>query len=190
MQQPAKKHYTPAEYLAREDAAEYKSEYYQGEIFAMAGGSINHNRIVGDLYGKLNRTLLNKNCEAFMNEMKVWIETEQLFTYPDILVVCGKPQFYQDRDDIVTNPRLIVEILSEATKNYDRGEKFKFYRTLPSLQEYLLIDQYTIHVEQFFLESPGKWIFTEYREAGNVLKLTSVDFQIVLQELYERVEFK
>jgi Uma2 family endonuclease len=190
MQQPARKYYTPAEYLAREDAAEYKSEYYRGEIFAMAGGSINHNRIVGNLHGKLNRAILNKNCEAFMNEMKVWIEAEQLFTYPDILVICGKPQFYQDRDDIITNPLLIIEILSDSTKNYDRGEKFKFYRSILSLKEYVLIDQYTIHVEQFYLESPGKWIFTEYREADNVLKLVSVDFQVVLKELYERVEFK
>jgi Uma2 family endonuclease len=95
MQQPARKHYTPAEYLTREDAADYKSEYYQGEIFAMAGGSINHNRIVGNLHGKMNRAILSRNCEAFMNEMKVWIEAEQLFTYPDILVICGKPQFYE-----------------------------------------------------------------------------------------------
>lgn len=189
MIQPALKSYcSPDEYLAREEAADYKSEYHRGEIFAMAGTSLNHNRIAGNLHAKFNQTLAGKNCEAFMSEIKVWSEAEQFFAYPDLLVICGNPAFYHNRNDTITNPLIIVEILSNATQDYDRGDKFNFYRTIPSLKEYILIAQYSTHVEQYSLNENGEWVVTEYRAADDIMKFASVDFQIKISELYERVK--
>jgi len=190
MQKQGTKYYTPEEYLAMEEAAEYRSEYYKGEIFSMAGESINHNRIVGNLLSKLDQTLLSGECEPFMTEIKVWIEPKDLFAYPDIIVVCGKPEFYADRDDIITNPMIIIEVLSDSTKNYDRIEKFEFYRTLASFAEYMLIDQYRVHVEHFYLERKGKWIYTDYSDLNDVLKFNKIECQLSLKDIYNRVDFK
>jgi Uma2 family endonuclease len=189
MQQPALKYITPEEYLAMEEAAAYKSEYYRGEIFAMAGASKNHDRVALDLGTSINIALKGTHCEAFTDDMKLWIKAKTLFTYPDLMIVCGKAEFYEGRDDIITNPLVIFEILSDSTKKYDRIEKFEFYRSVPSFQEYILIDQYRIHVEQMYLETPNKWILSEYNEITDVLKLAKVKVQIPLQEIYRRVEF-
>ncbi len=189
MQKPALKYITPQEYLAMEETAEERHEFYQGEIFAMAGASIAHNRIVKNCINRFETGLSGKNCEAFMDNMRLWIEADDLFTYPDLMVVCGEPALYPDRDDTVTNPVVIVEVLSDSTKNYDRGEKFKFYRSLPSLQEYILIDQYSIHVEQYYREAKNKWVLVEYKQLNDVLKFAKIDFEISLQDIYRRVEF-
>ena len=189
MQKQATKYYTPEEYLAIEEAAEYRSEYYKGKIFAMAGGSINHNRIVRNLSRKLDQALLNSKCEPFMTDVKVWVEQKDLFTYPDVIVVCGEPEFYQDRDETITNPIIIIEVLSDSTKNYDRNEKFEFYRALASFGEYILIDQHRIHVEHFYLESKKKWIYTDYSDLNDVLKFNKIEFQLSLKDIYDRVEF-
>ena len=190
MQKLATKYLTPEEYLAIEETAEYKSEYYQGEMFAMAGGSFNHNRIARTLTEKLNHSLQGKNCEAFSEEVRLWIEKASLFTYPDVVVVCGKIQTYQNRRDTLINPLMIVEVLSDSSEPYDRGQKFKFYRSLPTLREYLLVDQYKIHIEQFSLGQSGKWILTDYDDADSVLQCTSIDFQMPLREIYQRVDFE
>lgn len=184
-----KKYYSPEEYLALEEKADYKSEYYKGEIFALAGTSVNHNRIVGNLSSRLNQMLANKKCEAFSTDVKLWIREKDLFTYPDITIVCGKIEFYPGRDDTITNPLVIFEVLSESTKNYDRGEKFLFYRAIPTFQEYVLIDQTKIHVEHFYIGEQGKWVLTEYNAPDDVLKLTKVDFEMPLRDIYQRVEF-
>jgi len=189
MLQPARKHYsTVAEYLAREEVAAYRSEYYQGEIFAMAGESLNHNRVAIDLCAKLNQAIHTQGCEAFAENVRVRAEAVDLFAYPDVVVVCRTPQLYQDREDTVTNPLLIIEVLSKSTKSYDRGDKFNFYRTLSTVKEYVLIEQYLIHVEQYSLNENGEWMVTEYRAADDVLKFSSVDFQIKINEFYERVK--
>jgi len=109
MQQVAKKYYSPKQYLALEEAADHKSEYYQGEIFAMAGGSINHNRIAGNLFEGLRHEFRGRDCEVFMSTMRIWVERAQLFTYPDLVVVCGEARFYEDRDDTITNIRYLSE---------------------------------------------------------------------------------
>lgn len=189
MQQPALQYISPEEYLAREDASESKHEYYRGEIFAMAGASKNHDRIGLDLGTRINLALQNSKCEAFSNEMKVWSRTKSFFTYPDLVIVCGKPEFYEKRDDILTNPLVIFEVLSKSTRSYDRDEKFEFYRSIPSFQEYILIDQWRVHVEQMYLESRNKWLLTEYHELTDVLQLAKVDIAIPLREIYRRVEF-
>jgi Uma2 family endonuclease len=190
MQEHAKKYLTPEEYLAMEETAEYKSEYYRGEIFAFAGGSANHNQIIINLIAYLAHNMQNRNCRLFTNDMKVWIEEKDLFTYPDVIVVCGKAEFYPDRDDTITNPMVIIEVLSESTENYDRVKKFGFYRSIPTFQEYILVNQYRVHIEHFYLESKGKWIFTDYSNENDILKFNKIDFEISLKDAYDRVEFK
>ncbi len=189
MQKTAAKHFTREEYLALEETAEYKSEYYRGEIFAMAGTSATHNRIVLNAASFLDRELPKKGCDVFASDVRLQVESKDLFTYPDLMIVCGKPQYYENRDDTITNPMIIFEILSESTKNYDRGEKFEFYRAIPTLKEYVLVDQYKIHVEHFSIIEAGKWILTEYNDVHNELKLAAVDLTIPLQAIYNRVEF-
>ncbi len=190
MQDQAKKYYTVADYLDSEELSLHKNEYYQGELYPMSGASMNHNRLVGNLYSRLNLILQNNKCEVFMSDMKIWVKNRELFTYPDIAVVCGTPQFYPDRDDTITNPMIIVEVLSESTQNYDRGEKFVLYRLLPSFKEYILIDQYTHHVEQFVKNPEGKWILSKFDHLGETVKFSTLDFQISLKEIYHKVEFK
>jgi Uma2 family endonuclease len=189
MQKPATKYFTREEYLVLEEAADYKSEYYKGEIFAMAGASLDHNRIVSNLNMDLNQRLLKRNREAFASDMRLQVETKDLFTYPDVMVICGKPQLYENRRDVITNPIIILEVLSESTKNYDRGEKFEFYRAIPTLKEYVVVDQHKIHVEQFSIGDAGKWVLSEYNDINNELILTAVDLTIPLQTIYSRVEF-
>ncbi len=190
MQNLAIKYISPDEYLAMEETASYKSEYYRGEIFAMAGASFNHIQIVSNVSSDLSRALRNTNCYAMMNELRVWVKTKDLFVYPDVTVVCGKPVFYENRNDTIINPLVIVEVLSDSTKNYDRGEKFEFYRAIPTFQEYILIDQYRVHVEHFFIDAEKKWGLLEFNKLSDVLKLTKIDFQISIQDIYHRVEFE
>lgn len=189
MPRPAIKHLTPKEYLILEEAAEFKSEYYKGEIFNMAGASISHNRIAMNLSSEINLVLKNTKCQVFMSDMRLWVPAKELFAYPDILVVCNKPEFYPDRNDTITNPLIIVEVLSESTKNYDRGEKFVFYRSIPTFQEYILIDQYSVHIEQFNIGADGKWVLNEYNDVNDILRLSRIDFQIPLKDIYNLVEF-
>ncbi len=190
MHQLAKKYFTVQEYLALEEAAEYKSEYFQGEIFAMAGGSVNHNQIITNVISQLNQTHPHHKCRSFATELKLWIEELDLFTYPDLMIVCDKPQFYTSRTDIILNPLIIIEVLSKSTEAYDRGKKFQFYRSLPSFQEYILIDQYSIHIDQFYTDAQGKWILTDYNDSKSILKLTKIEFEIPLEKTYHLVDFK
>ena len=187
MQEPAKKLFSSEEYLALEEAADYKSEYYQGEIFAMAGASINHNQIAGNLYSALNTESV---CRVFMTDTRLWVKKKSLFTYPDIMVVCRELEFFESRNDTITNPVAVLEVLSESTKNYDRGEKFGFYRAIASLQEYILIDQFKYHVEQFHIGSEGKWVLTEYDSERETLKFNNIEIEIPLVNLYRRVDFE
>jgi Uma2 family endonuclease len=183
----ARKYYSVGEYLAFEETAEFKSEFYQGEMFAMAGGTIDHNRIVNNISAALNQRLIPKKCEAFTSDVRLWIEAKDLFTYPDVMIVCNEIKFYPDRNDTITNPLVIFEVLSETTKNYDRGEKFVFYRTIPTFKEYVLIEQLPMHVEHFYIGEPGNWILTEYNQPEALLKLQQIDFQISLADIYQRV---
>lgn len=190
MAQTAKKTLlSPDEFLEMEEKSDTKHEYYRGEIFNLAGASIAHNTIVSNCVSGLHTSFRNKSCRVYSNDLKVRIEAVDLFTYPDILVICGKPQLYKDRDDTVMNPVLIVEVLSESTKNYDRGEKFEFYRQIASLQDYILIDQYKLHVEHFSLGAENKWVLSEYSDRNDIVRAPAVDFDITLAAIYERVEF-
>jgi Uma2 family endonuclease len=189
MQATEKTYYTPEEYLELETQAEYRSEYYDGEVVPMAGGSPNHNQIAGNFYAALNFALRRQPYRVFMTDLRLWIPRKRIYTYPDVMVVAGNLEFAEGRKDTITNPLLIVEVLSKSTKNFDLGEKFEFYRTIPSFKEYILIDQAKIHVEQFAKTDDNKWILSEYEDENAVLALTNIQFEIPLVDIYRRVEF-
>ncbi len=183
-------YYSPEEYLALEEAAEYRSEYYRGEIFAMAGGSANHNRITGNVYTALREVLESKSCEAFISDMRLHVKKNNLYTYPDVMIVCGQLKFVKGRTDTLTNPVAIVEVLSESTQGYDRGAKFELYRAIATLQDYILIDQARIHVEYFHKLEDGRWLLAEFNELETVLRLEAVAVEIPLSRVYQRVEWE
>ena len=156
----------------------------------MAGGTIDHNRIVGNIHGILYQALLDHKCEVLPSDMRIRVEAVDLFTYPDVSIVCDEPQFHPGRRDTITNPMIIFEVLSKSTKNYDRGEKFVFYRSIPTLKEYILVDQYKIHIEHFYIGGEGKWVLTEHDDGNEILKLVNIDVQIPADDIYRRVEFE
>lgn len=178
------------EFLAMEEKSDIKHEYYKGEIFAFAGASINHNQIISNLSALFHNAFKNSKCRGFSNDLRVRVQEKDFFTYPDILVICGKPEFFNNRTDTVTNPVLIIEALSDSTKNYDRGEKFEFYRSIPSLKDYILVDQYKIHLEHFSKTSKNKWALTEYFEKSDALTIPDINVNILLEDIYDRVDFK
>src|SRR3569833_2528692 len=138
---------SPEEYLERERKAETKSEYYRGEIFAMAGASFRHGTIVANLSGELREKLRKTPCTVHASDLRLLVTPAGLYTYPDVVVIFGPPSFVDEREDIVTNPVVLIEVLSNSTKNYDRGQKFELYRTLSSLKEYVTVSQDQVHVE-------------------------------------------
>lgn len=182
--------YTPEEYLALEEAAETKSEYRDGEIVPMMGGSTNHNDIAGNLYAHLKFALRQQPYKVFIGDVRLWIPAWQLFTYPDVMMIAGEPEFYSERTDTVTNPQMIIEVLSKSTRNYDQGDKFDAYRTIPEFQEYVLVDQYQVYVKQFTKTEAGHWLLKEYKEAQQTVSFTSIDFAIELEEIYEGVRIQ
>jgi Uma2 family endonuclease len=182
--------YSVEEYLDLEAIADYKSEYRDGEIIPMTGGSINHNRIIRNLSKLFDLGLEGQPFETFMSDLRLWISRYRLHTYPDLMVITGEPEFYQERRDTVTNPFLITEVLSKSTMNYDKGEKFDYYRSIPSLKEYILVDQYQVYVEHFSKTADNKWLLTEYESVEDCLVLSSLNLQIQLQKIYDRVEFE
>jgi len=179
---------TPEEYLAFERAAEHKNEYFDGEIVAMTGASRKHNLIAGNVFAELKRQLRGKPCEAYISDMRVRIQSANLYTYPDVVVACDAPEFEDAEVDTLLNPVLIVEVLSKSTASYDRVEKFGYYRTLPSLEEYLLVEQAQYHVVQYVRQKDGRWLLADIRGAEGRIELSSVGCVLKLADVYERVE--
>ncbi len=180
---------TPEEYLALERKAEFKSEYIDGEIVAMTGASRKHNLVVVNLTGEISQQLRGRSCEAYSNDMRVRVPSTRLYTYPDVIVVCGEPQFEDQEFDTLLNPTVIVEVLSESTELYDRGKKFSFYRTIESLAEYLLVAQDECRIEQFVRQADGGWLLSEHRATEDTVKLTSIQCSLELREVYDKVAF-
>ena len=181
------KKYTPEEYLALEEKAEFRSEYDNGVIVAMAGGTINHVRITNNI-DRLFGSRLKKSCESMTTDMKVRVENYQKFYYPDVLVICGETEFYQKRNDTVTNPVLIVEVLSDKTEAKDRGEKMLAYRTLESLREYVLVSQDKALVEQYTKNKDGNWIHKATIGLNSKVNFESIEIELTLEEIYQRVK--
>jgi len=179
---------TPEEYLALERKAEHKSEYHNGEIFAMAGASERHNLIVANVIAELRAGLKRRDCKVYPSDMRLKIPSTGLYTYPDVIVVCHKPQFDDEHKDTLLNPTLVVEILSESTEAYDRGKKFEHYRKIESLAEYLLISQDSHKIEYYSRQPENQWLLSEITGLQNTVKLATIGCELVLAEVYDKVE--
>ena len=177
------------EYLQQERAAEFKSEYVNGQIMAMAGASISHNTLAGNVFASLHTQLRTRPCSVFASDMKVRIDKANVFRYPDVSALCGPMLFHDGEQDGYCNPSVIVEVLSPATERLDRGEKFTGYRLLDSLREYILIRQDQVDVEVFSREPEGRWISLEYDEPADSFFLRSIGCTLTLAEIYEKVMF-
>ncbi len=188
MSSQADKRYTAEEYLALERQAECKSEYYAGDIFAMAGANRWHNLIVTNVVREMSLQLKGRPCTTYPSDMRVKISPTGLYTYPDITVVCSEAQFEDTQQDTLLNPTLIVEVLSESTEAYDRGGKFAHYRKLTSLMEYVLIAQTKPHVEHYVRQPDNRWLLAEADSLHQTLHLPSIDCHLVLAEVYDKVD--
>ncbi|MEA5568421.1 MULTISPECIES: Uma2 family endonuclease [unclassified Anabaena] len=189
MQITQQRYYTPEEYLALEEAAEYKSEYIDGQIIPMAGGTVNHNQIALNLSTELNFAFRKQNYRVYMGDVRLWIPQRRIYTYPDVMIVAGEPEFFHNRTDMILNPQVIVEVLSESTKGYDREYKFQIYRTISTFQEYVLIDQTQIYIEHFSKTGKKQWNLREYDAEDEKISLVNIPFEICLQDLYNKVKF-
>ena len=189
MQVTKERYYSPEEYLALEEAADYKSEYFDGRIVPMAGGSTNHNQIAVNFSAELNFAFKRLDYRVFMSDVRLWIPKRRIYTYPDSIVVVGEPEYFNQRNDTITNPKAIIEVLSDSTKGYDRGGKFEIYRTIPTFEEYLLISQNGIHIEQYSKTANKRWSLQEYDEDDETIALTSVEFKISIADIYNKVIF-
>jgi Uma2 family endonuclease len=181
--------YSFAEYLQLEETAAYKNEYQDGEIVPMTGGTTDHNKIALNFAAYLKFALKGQKYNIFIGDVKLWIAQYRQATYPDVMLIEGEPIYYETGKTTVTNPRLIVEVLSKSTQNYDQGDKFLYYRSLPELQEYILISQSRPYIMQYNKTEENKWLLTEYEGENASLSLTSVNFALSFQEIYEGVTF-
>jgi Uma2 family endonuclease len=188
--QATSRHFTPKEYLELETKAEYKSEYRDGKIVPMIGGTTNHNEIAGNFYAHLKFGLRSKNYRVYFSDVRLWIPHYRQYTYPDVMVIQGEPVYSEPNTTTVMNPVLIIEVLSKSTQNYDQGDKFSYYRSIPEMQEYILVSQHQFHVMQHIKIEEGKWLLTDYRSEDSILKINSVDFDITIRELYSGVNFE
>jgi Uma2 family endonuclease len=188
MQQAAAKYITQQDYLELERNALDKHEYYKGEIFAMSGASFKHNLIESNLRGALHNFLQDKNCNEFGSNLRIHIPSNTLYTYPDIIVLCDEPQFVDEEFDTITNPSVIIEILSPSTANYDRGTKFDLYREIISLKEYILVDSNDIHLVLYVKNANNTWTLSETKDISGSIRIPSIDFTINLADIYSGVD--
>ncbi|MGB3422733.1 MAG: Uma2 family endonuclease [Dolichospermum sp.] len=183
------RYYSPEEYLELEVNSEIRHEYINGLIIHKTGGTPNHNQLAGNFYAMLNFALKRQPYQVFVTDQRLWIPSRKIHTYPDIMVVKTPLEYEEGRTDTLVNPVMIAEVLSKSTKGYDRDEKFAAYRTIPTLQEYILIDQYTIHIEQYFKTDNNQWIFSEFTDGNINLNLASISCQMTLSDIYDKVDF-
>jgi len=181
---------SPEEYLAQERLADHKSEYFHGEVFAMSGASPRHVWITANVTAEFRQRLKAKPCRVSASDLRLRVTSAGLYTYPDVMVVCGEPQYAEDQQDTLLNPVLIVEVLSESTRDYDRGRKFQHYRKLPSLIEYLMIEQDEPHVEHWTRQRENHWDFVEFDGLTQSLQLTSIGCNLPLTEIYDKIDFQ
>ena len=179
---------TEAEYFRIERAANDRSEFYRGEMFAMAGGSPKHSRIKTNVLGELNTRLKGRPCGPYDSDLRIRCRTG-FYTYPDASVICDELEFDEEHEDTVLNPTLIVEVLSKSTEAYDRGKKFDHYRTIPSLREYVLVAQDEPMVQRFLRNDDDTWTLTAVSGLDQSLRLKSIDVELPLAEIFDRVNF-
>lgn len=184
----AQPRYTPEQYLTLERKATHKSEYINSHIFAMAGASRQYNQITFNIAGELRVQLRGRPCVAYVSDMRVKVSSTGLYTYPDVVALCGEPCFEDTHRDTLLNPTVIVEILSDSTEAYDRGEKFAHYRRLSSLAEYVLIAQDKVRVEHF-VRQDRQWLLSDADDLDSTIHLTAIGCSLSLREIYDKVEF-
>jgi Uma2 family endonuclease len=175
------------DYLAFERKSEFRHEYYRGEIFQISGASREHNVIVFNLANQIGSQLRGKNCEGYANDMRVFMPATGLYTYPDVVVVCGEPKFLDSKFDTLLNPVVLIEVLSPTTADYDRGKKFWHYQSIESLREYLLIEQDEIKIEHLVKQPDGRWAVFEYNSLDAEIELPSIEIVLQASEIYEKV---
>lgn len=185
-----KKYYTPEQYLALEEKAEFKNEYRDGEIVPMTGGTTNHNKIALNCAANLKFGLRGKNYQTFIGDVRLWIPSHKIYTYPDVMVIEGEPIYQGSGTTTVTNHLLIIEVLSKSTRNYDLGEKFIYYRSIPQLQEYITIEQNSFLGMQYAKTPEGKWLLTEYKGKDTAFNLSSLPFKITFEDIYEGINWE
>jgi len=179
-----------ADWLVAERASDQgRTEYLDGEVFAMAGASEAHNLIAGNVFVELHNRFKGRPCYVYTSDMKVRIESANLGTYPDVMAVCGERQFWDAHRDVITNPTLIVEVLSDSTEAYDRGDKFAYYRTLASLNAYLLLSQHRVGAELFLRQPGGEWLLRTFDDRNDLVPLAALDAVLPLADVYDKVEF-
>jgi Uma2 family endonuclease len=183
----AKTFLTPEQYLEIERRADFKSEYYLGEMFAMAGAADPHNLIATNLTRELSLQLRKRPCFTYSHDMRVCVSASRLYTYPDVFVVCGERRFLDDRHDNLLNPTLIVEVLSPSTERYDRGKKFEHYRSIGSLRDYLMVSSDAINFDLFTRQPDGRWLLTISSSLEDVIEIKSIDCRLALADIYEKV---
>jgi Uma2 family endonuclease len=185
-----KKYYTPEEYRILEEQADYKSEYRDGEIVPMTGETTNHNELALTLAALLKLKLRTQNYRVYRGDVRLWIPRDRQYTYPDVMGIGGEPIYTDTGTTTVTNPLLMAEVLSKSTQNYDQGDQFMYDRSIPEMQEYLLIDQSRLYVMQFYKIDEHHWMLTEWEGEAAGVRLKFVNFELFLGELSEGVEFK
>ena len=184
------RYYTKEEYLVLEEQEIYKSEYVDGEIFAMAGGSIQHSMICFNVIRRIGDMIAPKDCVGLESNVKVEIQRGRQYFYPDLMVICGKIDFAEKRTDTITNPMLIVEVLSPATEAFDRNKKFTAYRTLPALREYVLVYQDEPQIEAFYKQDEKTWRYTVARGLDESIRLLSLECDLALRDVYQKITWE
>ena len=187
MTQLAEKYYSPTEYLALEEKASAKSEYFRGQLYQMAGGSARHNQICSNVNAALNLALFDQPCITYTSDMRILVKDNGLYTYADGSVVCGEAEFAEKRDDTITNPLILVEVLSKSTRNYDRADKFELYREITSLQVYLIVDQLRVYVEYHHKLEDGSWKLETFTDPSQNIEIAPLNIEISVARLYHKV---
>ena len=178
---------TPEEYLALDRKAEVKSEYYAGQVIAFAGASKRHNLIVANVLAGIHRQLMDRPCNVYPSDMRVRVSKTGMYAYPDVVVTCGEEQFADDNSDILLNPIVLIEVLSESTANYDRGDKFEHYRRIESLREYILVSQELYRADQYVRQNDTQWLLTEFHRAEDTIKFSSINCELAVKEIYAKI---
>lgn len=179
--------YTPAEYLTLEEQAEQRHELINGEMIPMAGGTTNHNEIITNLCVLLKPSVRQRQGKLYLENVKLWIPEPEVFTYPDVMVITGAVDYYGNTQTTVTNPSLIIEVLSPSTRNYDQGQKFEFYRSLSSLREYVLVDPERVYVMVYGQQGDGSWVLSILEDLAGELVLDSLGVKLAIAEVYEGI---
>ena len=187
--QTQQRYYTPDESLAQEEVAGFRSEYRDGEIVSMTGASINHNQIAGNVYAFLKFMLRKTDTKPYIGDLRLWIPQYRQYTYPEVFLIQGQPVFQERRTDTIMNPCLIVEVLSKSTKDYERTDKFRYYRSIAELQEYVLINQCRTEIEHYTKADGNSWLFRAYESIKDKIIFASINIERTIQDIYEDVEF-